>query len=622
MRTEKPSASGGRQADPLAGLQVAPNAGVSLQSQIRQRLIEHILSGQFLPGQRLPSSRQLAQRLGVARNTALLAYQALIEEGHVIARPRSGLYLNESLGRLPHAEVRIGGPARSAPRTDWARHLHQRDAPSPVATGPADWQAYAYPFIEGCFDRSLFPRLEWRQASRAALTPRQIERWSADAEDADDPQLIREICGKLLPRRGISAGPDEVLVTAGAEQALHLATELLVNRGVTVAVEDPGHAAMRRLVRQYRGKLRYQAVDDAGLVIDAGLKRCQLVYVTPSHQRPTAVTLSLDRRQALLDRAREHQFIVIEDDVDSAINYLENAPPALRALPGGERVVYLSDFSRILAPAVRLGFLVADPQFIAAARRLRNLYSRHPPLISQRILAVLLASGDYDVAMLRLARTFRERLRALRDALNHYLQRFIAIAPARGGTTYWVRGPKGIDATDLARAAAQRGILIEPVAPYFARPQRHRHLFRMGITGVPLEAIRPGVAALAEVLRGMDQRSQRAARAASQRWLSGAQLERRLRGASIQCKTVYGDPCTIELCADGRMLGRAGYSDEDRDQGRWWIEGNRWYRQWQHWSYGERTGFFIRVQGEHIQWFDERHQLVDAAMFAPAPRAR
>jgi GntR family transcriptional regulator/MocR family aminotransferase len=85
---------------------------------------------------------------------------------------------------------------------------------------------------------------------------------------------------------------------------------------------------------------------------------------------------------------------------------------------------------------------------------------------------------------------------------------------------------------------------------------------------------------------------------------------------------VYGDPCTIELCADGRMLGRAGYSDEDRDQGRWWIEGNRWYRQWRHWSYGERTGFFIRVQGEHIQWFDERHQLVDAAMFAPAPRAR
>jgi GntR family transcriptional regulator/MocR family aminotransferase len=613
-------ASARRPADPLAGLQVTPTPGVSLQSQIRQRLIEHILAGQFLPGQRLPSSRVLAQRLGVARNTALLAYQALIEEGHVIARPRSGLYLNESLGKSPHAEVRIGGPVRSAARTDWSRHLHERSSPASAPPYPADWQAYAYPFIEGCFDRSLFPRLEWRQASRAALTPRQIERWSADAEDADDPQLISEICAKLLPRRGISASPDEILVTAGSEQALHLATELLVNRRVTVAVEEPGHAAMRRLVRQYHGKLRFQPVDDAGMVVDAHLRRCQLVHVTPSHQRPTAVTLSLARRHALLEQAREYQFVIIEDDVDSAINYLENAPPALRALPGGERVVYVSDFSRILAPAVRLGFLVADQQFIAAARRLRNLYSRHPPLVSQRILALLLASGDYDVAMLRLARTFRERLRALRDALNHYLQRFIAIAPARGGTTYWVRGPKGIDAADLAREAAQRGILIEPVAPYFARPGRHRNLFRMGITGVPLEFIRPGVAALAELLRGMHQRKRRTARATAQRWLSAEQLERRMRGASILCRTVYGDPCTIELCENGRMLGRAGHSDEDRDEGRWWIEGNRWYRQWRHWSYGERTGFFIRVQGEHIQWFNERHQLVDAAMFAPARR--
>ena len=620
MRRNSPTRSVQREADPLAGLQVALCAGASLQSQIRQRLIEHILAGQFLPGQRLPSSRVLAKRLGVARNTALLAYQALIEEGHIIARPRSGLYLNDSLRSLAQAPQRIGGPVRAASRADWSRHLHGGTASATPLPYPADWHSYAYPFIEGCLDGSLFPAVEWRDASRAALTPRQVESWSADAEDADDPQLVREIRTKLLPRRGINAAADEILVTAGAEQALHLATELLVRRGVTVAVEDPGHTAMRSLVRQYRGKLTFQPVDDAGMLVDARLRRCQLVYVTPSHQRPTAVTLSLERRHALLERAGEHQFIVIEDDVDSAINYLENAPPALRALPGGERVVYLSDFSRILAPAVRLGYLVADREFIAAARRLRNLYSRHPPLVSQRILALLLSSGDYDVAMLRLARTFRERLRALRDALNHYLQRFIAIAPARGGTTYWVRGPKGVDAADLARAAAQRDILIEPVAPYFARPGRHRNVFRMGITGVPVDAIRPGVALLAELLRGMDPRSQRVARGSGQRWLSGEELEHRMRGAAILCKTVYGDPCTIELCENGRMLGRAGHSDEDRDEGRWWIEGDRWFRQWRHWSYGERTGFYVQVQGEHIQWFNERQQLVDAAMFAPAGR--
>jgi GntR family transcriptional regulator / MocR family aminotransferase len=620
MRRRKTRSINQQRTEPQAGIRVSAAAAVSLQSQIRQQVIEHILAGQFPPGQRLPSSRKLSLQLGVARNTVLLAYQGLIEQGHLIARARSGLYLNESLAKGPNAEVRIGGPVRPAARADWSRHLRNAGAQLSRQQYPSNWQGYAYPFIEGCFDRSLFPGLEWRHASRAALTPRQIERWSTDSEEADDPQLIHEIRTKLLPRRGISASADEIMVTAGAEQALHLATELLVKRGTSVAVEEPGHVAMRELVKQHRGKLLLQAVDDSGLIVSSALDRSEVVYVTPSHQRPTAVTLSLERRTALLDKAREREFVILEDDVDSAINYLENAPPALRALPGGERVVYMSDFSRILAPAVRLGYLVADPELIAAARRLRTLYSRHPPLISQRILALLLASGDYDVAMLRLARLFRERLMALRDALNHYLQRFIAIAPARGGTTYWVRGPKGIDATDLARLAAQRGILIEPVAPYFARTNRHRNLFRLGITGVPLERIRSGVAELAELLRGMDRKTQRAARVKSHRWLDGEALRRQMSGASILCKTIYGHPCTIELRENGRMVGRAGYADEDRDEGRWWIDGDRWFRQWRHWSYAEPTGFFIRVQGEHIQWFNERHQLVDAAIFAPAGR--
>jgi GntR family transcriptional regulator / MocR family aminotransferase len=602
----------------IGGIHVTASAGVSLQNQIRQQLIEQIMAGQFLPGQRLPSSRLLARKLSVARNTVLLAYQGLIEEGHIVARQRSGLYLNESLIKGRNAGARIGGPARAAARTDWSKHLCERAPSSAELQYPADWQSYAYPFIEGCFDRTLFPSVEWRDASRAALTPRQLERWSADTEDSDDPQLIAEIRSKLLPRRGIIAGPDEILITAGVEQALHLATELLVSPRATVAVEEPGHIAMRRLIAQYRGKLIYQPVDDAGMIVNSRLDRCDLVYVTPSHQRPTAVTLSPERRTALLDKARERQFVIIEDDVDSAINYLENDVPALRALPGGERVIYISDFSRILAPAVRLGVLVADAQIIAAARRLRTLYTRHPPLNSQRILALLLSSGDYDVALLRLARTFRERLFALREALNHYLQRFIAIAPAQGGTAYWVRGPKGIDAADLAREAAQRGILIEPVAPYFARPARHRHLFRLGITGVPVEHIRPGVAALAEVLRDMANRARSAKRGAFGRWLSGEELEQKIRGAAIQCRTVYGDPYTIELQANGSMVGRAGYADEDCDVGRWWIEGNRWFRQWRRWAYGETTGFYVRVQGVHIQWFNDRHQLVDSALLAAA----
>jgi GntR family transcriptional regulator/MocR family aminotransferase len=622
MRKRKASPVRRRRIKADAGIRITSTAGVSLQSQIRQQLIEHILAGQYLPGQRLPSSRTLAQQLGVARNTVLLAYQALIEDGQVLARSRSGLYLNQSLAKPPHAEVRVGGPVRSGARTDWSLHLKGRGIQSILPQYPSDWQAYAYPFIEGCFDRTLFPSLEWRRATRTALTPRQLGRWSTDSEDADDPQLLHEIRTKILPRRGIDAGADEILVTSGAEQALYLATQLLVKRRTPVAIEEPGHIAMRQLVLRQGGRVLAQPVDDAGMIVNAGLDRSHVVYVTPSHQRPTAVTLSLERRVALLEKAAQQRLVIIEDDVDSAINYLENSPPALRALPGGERAVYMSDFSRILAPAVRLGFLVADPEFIAAARQLRTLQSRHPPLISQRILALLLASGDYDVAMLRLARVFRERLIELRDGLNHYLQRLIAIAPTRGGTTYWVRGPRGIDAADLAREAARRGILIEPVAPYFSRPNPHRNLFRMGISGVPRERIRAGLAELAELLRDMERRTRRTAPARNPSWLRAEALKRQLSGAEILCKTIYGHPCTIELRENGRMVGRAGYSDEDRDEGRWWIEGDRWYRQWRHWSYGESTGYFVRVKSGRIHWLNERYQLIDEAIIRPAARKR
>lgn len=608
-------------AEGLEGLSVSPDSGIGLQSQIRQQLVEGIFAGRIRPGQRLPSSRQLARQLKVARNTVLLAYQELIAEGHIVSRARSGLYLNASLAKRPGSLVGPGAPVRAHPVHDGSRHLRIQPQDSSTLRYPRDWQSYPYPFIDGCFDHSLFPRKEWRDTSRLALSRRQIDEWSVDSGDADDSHLIEEIRTKILPRRGINARAEEILITAGTEQALHLLTELLVERGARVGVEEPGHIPLRQLLLRRGADVVAQPVDDEGIVVDAALDPCQLLYVTPSHQRPTGVTLSVERRHALLAVAERSDSLIIEDDVDSATNYLEDAPPALRALPGGERVIYVADFSAVLAPAVRLGFMVASADIIAAARRLRALIARHPPLNLQRTMALLLSLGHYDVAMLRLGRIFRERLFALREALNHYLQRFIAIAPAHGGTTYWVRGPEGIDAADLAREAASRGILIEPVAEYFAVPNAQRNLFRLGVTALPVERVRAGVEALAFVLRDIAARAQPSDGPDGNGWLSSPDLERAMGGAKILCKTVYGHPCSIDLHADGRMVGRAGYAEEDCDEGRWWVEGERWFRQWRVWAYGEITGFYVRIQGGHIQWFNDKRQLVDGATFVAAETA-
>jgi GntR family transcriptional regulator/MocR family aminotransferase len=609
----------------LDGLRVDPDSPVGLQSQIRQQLIAGIFAGRFQPGRRLPSSRELARALGVARNTALLAYQELIAEGHIVARARSGLYLNETLSKGAGSVVGRVQPKRRRDRDDWSNLLKRRASIASVERYPRDWQSSAYPFIEGCFDQSLFPRREWREASRAALGRRQIDQWSADT-GSDDPELVEQIRTRILPRRGIEAAAEEILITAGTEPALHLLTELLIDASTCVAIEEPGSIAMRELLARRGARILPQPVDDDGILVDARLTECDMVYVTPSHQQPTAVTLSAARRAALLKKSASADFRIIEDDVDSATNYLEDAPPALRAMRGGERVIYVADFSAVLAPAVRLGFIVAAPEIIAAARELRALLTRRPSLSNQRTMALLLSLGLYDAAMLRLGRLFRERLFALREALNHYLQRFIAIAPARGGTTYWVRGPAGIDAAELARDAALHGILIEPVADYFGAANPQRNLFRMGVTGLPVERVRAGVAALAEVLRDAAQRREAPAApgtpggfgAAGADWLAAAELLRHFGHAQIESKTVYGHPYTIRLYPDGRMIGRAGHEGEDRDQGRWWVEGDRWFRQWRSWAYGEPAGYYVRMQGRQIQLFNEHRRLVDALTLLPA----
>ncbi len=601
-------------------LRVDLGADLGLQRQIRQQLIDAIMGGAFAPGRRLPSSRQLARQLGVARNTVVLACEQLIAEGHLTARERSGLYVNDEIVKGLALAQRVVNPSSDdASGLDWSARIK---APAAVAAGwrcPPDWQKFPFPFVEGRFDRSLYPIVEWREATRLALGVRQVHEWSTDTGDADDPKLVQEICGKVLPRRGIKARPDQVLLTGGAQEALHLVTELLVERGTRVGVEEPGNVAMLQLLKRRGALLSHLSVDENGLIAGSDLDDCEILYVTPSHQRPTAATLSMPRRAELLGEARTRDSVIIEDDFECETNYLDDAYPALRSLPGGERVIYVADLSRALAPGLRLGFIVASPEIVAEARALRALTSRQPPLSVQRTAALFFSLGHYDKTMLRLGRIFRERMIALRDALNHYLPQSIAIAPVRGGTTFWVRGPEGLDARDLARSSETRGVLIEPVSHYYASAAAPANVFRMSVTGIQATKIRQGVATLAELIREMSAGKWLDPR--KSKWLGPRELRKLIPGATFLYKTVYGEPCTIELQRNGQMIGRAGYANEDHDTGRWWIEDGLWCRQWQNWAYGEVSKYRTRIEGDRIQWFNAQGRLIDSAIFVRAGQA-
>ncbi len=594
-----------------------PRSTLSLQHQIRQKLVEAVSCGALPPGRRLPSSRKLAAQLGVARNTVTLAYQRLMEEGYLVARERSGVYVD---GRA--LELRAGpGVERAAPQAapQWQRRFRHRYTAPPFQRFSNDRDRYPYQFIDGPFDPSLYPVAEWREATRLALGVREINDWSVQADSSDDPMLIDEIRSKILPARGIHADADQVMVTVGAQQALFLVAQLLVDANVRVAVESPSHPDTRQLLLQFGADLHHQPVDEAGLVVDERLDSVDLVCVTPSHQVPTAVTMSLERRRALLTRAAERDFVILEDDVEGESNYLGYPQPALRSLDGSDRVIYVSALSKALAPALRLGFVVANREVIRELRALRRLMLRYAPLNDQRTAAFFLSLGHYDSLLRRARETFRQRWLELRDALNHYLPTAIVSTPAKGGTAYWVRGCEGLDVGALAEEAARRGILIEPVGHYYAGDDdAPRNCFRMGITNLPLEMIRPGVARLAALIREAGPEAPVRLEDASGEWLTGAALMRALSGARLLHRTIYGDPCTIDLMPGGRMVGKAGHQDEDCDSGRWWVEGEFWYRQWQTWSWGERAGFYTVIDGDHIKWFNSSRVLVDSAVLQRA----
>ena len=588
-----------------------PDSTLNLQHQIRQKLVDGILNGALPPGHKLPSSRKLASQLNVARNTVVLAYQQLVAEGYLVSRQRSGIFVNDKM-----LETRVGYSSRETGHEEaaaWKKRTKRPSVASLVAPDLPNWNQYPYPFIDGKFDSSLFPIAEWREATRLSLSVADVNDWSAGRGDADDPMLVDEIRSKILTRRGIQARSDEILITMGTQNSIYLVSQLLADRSVTIALEEPGNSEARRLFRQSGAKMLPQSVDQEGIVVDDSLAAADLVYVTPSHQIPTAVAMSAARRQSLLAAARENDFLVVEDDYECETSYLDHPEPALRSMDDDGRVIYVASLSKVMAPGIRLGFIVANPEFIRRARSLRRTVFNHPPLNNQRAAAYFLSLGHYDALMMRLGRQFQERRMALRNALNWMRGLPIEISPEVGGTTYWVRTPEDFDVESFAKAAATQGILIEPVRHYYAVEKNAENCFRMGVTSLPLERIRPGVTRLVELIRSMVRGQVEQLSTAEGTWLTGRELEKAMSGAVVLYREVYGAPCTIKYHPDGSMTGVLGYSNEEQDTGHWRIEDDRFFRRWEHWNYGEEKGHYIVIDGQQIKWFNSERQIVDSA---------
>ena len=478
-------------------LHLSRNSGKSLQSQIRETIVSAILDGHIPGGSPVPSGRKLAEQLGVARNTVVLAYQQLVDEGYLMSRQRSGYYVAE--------DILLGKVESSKPRTrpsrdiGWRHRLAINPAEQRYDAKPLDWQDYEYPFIRGQFDPSLFPISDWRQCTRQSLAVQTIKYWAKDAIDGDDPLLVEQLRTRVLPRRGVWASTDEILVTLGTQQALYLLGRLLITPHCRVGLEDPGYPDARNIFTLITDKITGFPVDGEGLIVSDELRNCDLLYTTPSHHYPTNVIMSLARRKRLLEIAAQADSVIIEDDYEVETNYVDNPTPALKSLDEDGRVIYLGSMSKTLAPGLRLGYLVGPAPLIKEARALRRLILRHPPANNQRTLAVFLSEGHHDSLARRLSHVFRDRWEIMAEALDRYLPQCTK-TPTRGGTSYWIRGPQSLHCRKLDHAARQNSILIEPGDTRFLSYNPPTNYFSLGFSSIGVDKIEPGIRSLAEII--------------------------------------------------------------------------------------------------------------------------
>jgi GntR family transcriptional regulator/MocR family aminotransferase len=472
-----------------------PSAPTSLQAQIREKLVSAILGGQLPPDDRLPSSRQLAKALGVSRNTVTLAYQGLVDDGYLQGRERSGYYVNPEVGTQQH----VAAPRAAGGRIDWEHRLRKHPLRQANISKPLDWNAYTYPFIYGQVDHNLFPINEWRECARDALSKRWMGAWTNDTWEHDDPLLVEQIRRRILPRRGIMASDDEILVTLGAQNALYLIASLLVGPETRATVEEPGFPDIRNILALHTPHLTLVPVDADGLQLTPALEASDLVFVTPSHQFPTTVTMPLERRLDLLKLASRHDFVVVEDDYEFETNYVNEPFPALKSLDDDGRVLYVGSLSKTLFPGLRLGFLVGPKRLIDEARALRRLMVRHAPNNNQRTAALFLSLGHHDTLIRRLHRTYRSRWEIMARALETFMPASASV-PTFGGTSFWVRGPEGLDAEQLAMASRARSILIEPGSIHFGATPKPTNYFRVAFSSIDERKIEPGIRLLAETI--------------------------------------------------------------------------------------------------------------------------
>jgi GntR family transcriptional regulator/MocR family aminotransferase len=477
-------------------------AAEPLHQQLYRQIRDELISGSFSDNSsRLPSSRALATDLRISRFTVNLAFEKLHAEGYLHARVGSGTFVAQPLpeaflsARGPKMELLIEHPPRLSDRV---RNIPDKRMGKQFDFGIAGPPGVSFVPASPALDE--FPMEVWERL-RAQVLARKGAHLLQYASSRGDPDLRKAIAAYLCDYRGARCHPDQIIVTAGTQQAMMISAMALVNRGEVAWIEDPGFYQARRAFGFAGATVVPRPIDREGIVIARRSKQPapRIIYVTPSHQFPLGMTMSLARRTALIDFAREHDAYIFEDDHNSEFRFTGPPLPCLQGLDNSGRVIYAGTMSKILYPSLRLGYILAPEQLVEPMIKIRAVMDQHSPAIDQATLARFLTEGFFLSHIKRMRKLYSDRRDFFIEQFNQLLSKHFLLQIPEAGLHFVACLRRKADLPVITRVCAEIGIRPSPLSSCFIKAEENPAL-TFGFAAWSRAQIREGLMKFASAL--------------------------------------------------------------------------------------------------------------------------
>ncbi|RYU89625.1 PLP-dependent aminotransferase family protein [Mucilaginibacter terrigena] len=484
-------------------LNIDKSLQVPVYLQIANGIICHIRQGTLKPASALPSSRALALGLKVHRNTVVAAYDELYAQSWVDVYPQKGIFIAANLPELSPRPI-----AESPQKLVYPNKTYFDVGDNKLSHINLQKQSTGHiiAFNEGYPDTRLAPvelmLREYRRFANYHFTSKYL----LYGPEQGSENLRTELARFLGETRGLHVTPEHILITKGAQMAIYLAAQLLLNKNDTVIAADPGYCGANETFVQTGANLELVPVDEFGISLDAveeicKKKKVKLLYVIPHHHQPTTVTLCSERRMRLLELAMKYRFAIIEDDYDYDFHYSSSPILPLASADYYGSVIYIGSFCKTIAPGIRIGFMVAPPNLISQATKMRRIIDRQGEHLLEEAMANLLKNGDITRHLKKANKLYHERRDILCNLLTRQMGEHVEFKIPDGGFAIWMKYLNGIKPKDVAEKAASMGLAVSAGQDYYYDHSRESEHIRIGFASMNFTEMEQATHILAKALK-------------------------------------------------------------------------------------------------------------------------